>query len=38
MMKKPPSMDRRGNHVNQNAYFVSRKDKFGLLCVAICDY
>ena len=27
MMKKPPSMDRRGNHVNQNAYFVSRKDK-----------
>ena len=24
--------------MNQNAYFVSRKDKFGLLCVAICDY
>ena len=37
-MKKPSFMDRRGNHVNQNAYYVSRKDKFGLLCVAICHY
>lgn len=37
-MKKPPFKDRRGNIVNQNAYFIHRKDKFGLLCVAICDY
>ena len=34
----PLHADRRASHVNQNAYFVSRKDKFGLLCVAICDY
>ena len=25
-MKKPPFKDRRGKHVNQNAYYVSRKD------------
>ena len=32
-MKKPPFKDRRGKHVNQNAYYVSRKDNS-----AACPY